>query len=104
MESETAKLAPPFDVICRPELRRMMGWYLAVRWDRQIVGPGELDPLALREVLSRAFYYDYDADRDGFRLRLAGEEVRSLFPGSVRGARLEDIIPAHIQTVVHERY
>jgi hypothetical protein len=104
MESETARLAPPFDVIRRPELRRMMSWYLAVRGDRQMIGPGEIDPIALKEVLSRAFYYDYDAEHDGFRLRLAGEEVRSLFPGSVRGARLEDIIPAHIQALVHERY
>ena len=69
-----------------------------------MVAAKKLDPLDLKPLLARAFYYDYLPAEDDFRLRLAGEEIRAVLPNARRGATLAEVIPVNVVDQVRDRY
>ena len=92
--TETILLPDRFSVVRHPELRRLVRYYRDACGGGRMITRAALDPMLLKSMLPRVFYYDYDAATDDFRLRLAGEEIRAVLPSAKRGARVADIIPA----------
>jgi hypothetical protein len=75
--TEAIVLPQRFSVVRHPELRRLVRYYRDACAGGRMISREALDPMLLKTVLPRVFYYDYDAEADDFRLRLAGEEVRA---------------------------
>ena len=92
--TEAIVLPQRFSVVRHPELRRLVRYYRDACAGGRMISRQALDPMLLKTVLPRVFYYDYDVATDDFRLRLAGEEIRAVLPSAKRGALVGDILPA----------
>jgi len=102
--------ASPFDLpIVDPTLRALYRHWLHVRSDTRM--PAQLmparraiDPMAIRETLANLFLYTFDAEKNRFYCRLAGEQINAMV-GTVCSRRfLDQIFQPQVVKVVHERY
>jgi len=97
--------AGPFDLpIVDPTLRALYRHWLDVRGDRRMPARRAIDPMAIREALPNLFLYTFDAEKNRFYCRLAGEQINQMV-GTVCSKRfLDQIFAPQVFRVVHERY
>lgn len=102
--------ASPFDLpIVDPTLRALYRHWLHVRRDTRM--PAQLmparraiDPMAIRETLANLFLYTFDAEKNRFYCRLAGEQINTMV-GTVCSKRyLDQIFAPAVFKIVHQRY
>lgn len=75
--------------------------YLDVRGDRSMPSRHDIDALRLGPVLPFIWLSDYEAARDTFRYRLAGEEVNAVFGARITGLLLSDMVKGERFTAVN---
>lgn len=81
-----------FQSISSESLQILLAHYLEIRRGGRLPSRGDIDPLCLGPVLSIIWVNEYEPAAGTFRYRLAGEEVNSVFGGSVAGRLLSDFI------------
>lgn len=85
-------------------LRRLFGYWRAKRNGRPMPARADIDPTEIPWALPQIFLVDY-SPADGFRYRLAGTELSSIFGHSnLKGMNLEDILGPEKAAVVTGRW
>ena len=82
------------DSIISPRLRVVARHWTKARGTRRIAAWTDIDPFEISEQLPIVFSYSYDAQRDEFFGRLAGNAIAGLSPSAFKGAPLSEIRPA----------
>ncbi|GAB4352387.1 MAG: hypothetical protein Kow00114_01060 [Kiloniellaceae bacterium] len=97
--------AAAFDgFISDPDLRRLFDYWRGKRNGRPMPAKDDIDPIEIPWALTRIFLMDYEPDA-GFRYRLAGSEISSVFGrGNLKGLSFADILPPEGARVVAERW
>lgn len=91
-------------LLSEPELFRILDYWRGKRNGRTMPSKAEIDPLEIPWALSRIFMASYSPE-DGFRYRLAGAEVASVFGHSnLKDLKMGDILPSAAARFVEERW
>jgi hypothetical protein len=86
-------------------LKEFVGyWFDCRRAGAAVTRRQDFDIFHIPALVPRLFLYDYNPVQRSFVLRVAGEEIRRLLPGSLPGAAIEQIMPSVILPSVLERY
>ena len=92
------------DLISDPLLLRLFEYWRGKRAGRRMPARADIDPVQIPWALSRLFLVDYTPD-DGFRYRLAGNELANLFGrGNLKGLTLMDFLPPERARFVEARW
>ncbi len=109
-EPKPASESPPSDkstissFIADPELRKLFDYWRSKRQGRLMPSKNDIDPIDIGWALSRIFLLDYSPE-DGFRYRLAGDEIARVFGRSnLKGLHLGDVLPAGRSDFVHQMW
>lgn len=103
-EPDAAPTAELGEFIADPDLRKLFDYWRDKRKDRPMPSKDDIDPIEIPWALGRIFLMDYDPC-DGFRYRLAGSEISSVFGRSnLKGLTFTDILPPEGARVVAERW
>lgn len=95
---------PISKLLCEPDLIRLLDYWRGKREGRLMPAREDIDPLDIPWALSRIFLASYDP-KEGFRYRLAGAEVASVFGHSnLRGLAMTDILPPERAKFVEGRW
>ncbi len=105
VSSPSARDGDPFALpIVDPTLKALYRHWLLARGERPMPARKAIDPMALREALANLFLYTFDAEKNRFYCRLAGEQINQMV-GTVCSKRyLDQIFQPAVFKVVHERY
>ena len=91
-------------LLSEPALFRILDYWRGKRNGRVMPSRSEIDPLEIPWALSRIFLVSYSPE-DGFRYRLAGAEVASVFGRSnLKGLTMKDILPPEPAKFVEGRW
>ncbi len=114
VSTEPAKTATPlgrrpldldaFAHVKDERLRRLLRHWLERRGDRLACRRSAIDPAALAPILSSVWMCDYLPADQGFRMRLAGEEINHLCGRNVTHCSFEEIIEPALLPDVLRRY
>lgn len=92
------------DLVSDGELLKLFDYWCGKRQGRPMPAKADIDPVEIPWALNRIFLLDYDPD-DGFRYRLAGEEIAKVFGhANLKGLRLDDILSAEGAQKVETRW
>ena len=92
------------DLVSEPALLKLFDYWCGKRQGRPMPAKEDIDPIEIPWALNRIFLMDYSPD-DGFRYRLAGEEISKVFGhGNLRGLRFADIMSEEGARTVEERW
>lgn len=105
MAASSPPARDPFALpIVDPTLRSLYRHWLDARRERPMPARRSIDPMAMRETLPNLFLYTFDAEKDRFYCRLAGEQINQMV-GTVCSKRfLDQIFAPQVFQVVHQRY
>ncbi len=91
-------------LLSEPDLFKFLDYWRGKRNGRAMPSKADIDPLDIPWALSRIFLATYSPE-DGFRYRLAGSEVSSVFGRSnLKGLTMRDILPPDRAPFVEERW
>jgi hypothetical protein len=90
--------------IGEPALLDVAAHWHAARGDRPMPGWNDIDPVALGRNLPIVWAWRYDAVRDSFVGRLAGEAIAAVLGVNIRGKALECCFPPDAVATVRQRY
>lgn len=91
-------------LLSAPDLFRFLDYWRGKRNGRPMPAKADIDPLEIPWALSRIFLASY-SPQDGFRYRLAGAEVASVFGRSnLKGLAMSDILPPDRAKFVEGRW
>ena len=76
-------------------LRALLEHWLAIRGDRLMPARRDLDPVRIVKTLPRIWICDYEPEGDRFVFRLAGEEIRAVYPTDLRGKCITELFAAN---------
>lgn len=93
-----------FPHVSDQRLRGVLAHWLEIRRGRFMPARGDIDPAGFRAALAYVWLCDYVPETNGFRYRLAGEEVNALYGVSLVGRELSDSLPPDSRAEVLERY
>ncbi|MGD1879255.1 MAG: PAS domain-containing protein [Kiloniellaceae bacterium] len=106
-EPDTARKASPVtqpDFIGDADLRRLFAYWRSKRNGRPMPAKEDIDPIEISWALTRIFLMDYSPE-DGFRYRLAGSEISTVFGrANLKGLTFADILPPEGAAIVAERW
>ena len=92
------------DLVSNAELLKLFDYWCSKRRGRPMPAKADIDPVEIPWALNRIFLLDYDPE-DGFRYRLAGEEIAKVFGhANLKGLRLDDILSAEGADKVEARW
>lgn len=91
-------------LLSEPHLFRLLDYWRSKRNGRDMPSRADIDPLEIPWALSRLYLTSYSPD-DGFRYRLAGAEVSSVFGRSnLKGLKMGDILSPDRARFVENRW
>lgn len=76
----------------------------ALRGDRLVPDRRDIDPTAMGGLLAKLWMWEFVAERQDFRCRLAGEEICAVFGRNPRGTFLSDWVPSGVYETARSRY
>ena len=95
---------PIAKLLSEPDLLRLLDYWRDKRQGRDMPSKADIDPLEIPWALSRIYLTSYSPE-DGFRYRLAGSEVSSVFGRSnLKGLTMRDILPPERARFVEDRW
>lgn len=96
--------AAPSRLLRDPDLLRLLDYWRAKRRGRPLPSRADIDPTEIAWALSRILLVDY-CPEDGFRYRLAGEEIAAAFGRrSMKGLAFGDFLPPERARYVEQRW
>jgi len=90
--------------LIEPGLRALYRHWLKQRGRHSMPARKALDPTAIPETLPNLFLYEYDAARDRFYCRLAGEHINAMVGSTCTRRHLDEIFRPSVFKVVEARY
>lgn len=85
-------------------LRAVAEHWFANRGDALITPRASFDIFRFRALLPNTFLYDYEPEARTLKLRLAGEEIRTLLRNAQPGASLYDMMPKDLAANMEQKY
>lgn len=92
--------------LTEPVLQKLMRYWMRLRGSAPVPRYRDFDVLEARQAMACLWVCDYLPDEDDptFVYRLAGEEVNQAYERSIRGRRLDEIIPPKSYPIVLKRF
>ena len=92
-----------FPYVRDERLRLLLAHWLKIRRGRLMPPRTQLDPVALKPVLSFLWICDYDREAAAFRYRLTGEAINAVHGGNLRGMSVETLFSPEARSGVIAR-